>query len=110
MGLKNPMAFLIEREKPCWSATKDRSSGWSGGVPKGKSADFSGTLRGRRAGSVRAKPIRIAPHAGGRRGQSETIKRQSLARVASAPALASRHNAQKNFWRHEHAVAFTAFG
>jgi hypothetical protein len=30
MGLKNLMAFLIEREKPCWSATKDRSSGWSG--------------------------------------------------------------------------------
>ena len=67
MGLKNTMAFLVEREKPRWSATKDRSSGWSGGVPKRKSADFSGTLRGRRAGGMkqvsRAKSNEITPAA-----------------------------------------------
>ena len=37
-------------------------------------------------------------------------QRQSLASVPSAPALAPRHNAQKNFWRQKHAVAFTSFG
>jgi hypothetical protein len=47
MGLKKTRAFLVEREKPCWRATKDGSSGWSGGVPKGKSSAFSGTLRSR---------------------------------------------------------------
>jgi hypothetical protein len=53
MGLKNTMAFLVEREKPSSKTTKDRSSGWSGGALKGKPADFSGTSRGRRAGSVK---------------------------------------------------------
>jgi hypothetical protein len=47
MGLKNTVAFLVEREKPSSKTTKDGSSGWSGGAPKGKSADFSGTSRGR---------------------------------------------------------------
>jgi hypothetical protein len=55
MGLKNMMTFLVEREKPWLGATNGRSSWWSGGMPKGKSADFSGTSRGRRAGGVKSQ-------------------------------------------------------
>jgi hypothetical protein len=47
MGLKKTRAFIVEREKPWWHATKDGSSWWSGGMPKGKSSSFSGTLRSR---------------------------------------------------------------
>jgi hypothetical protein len=47
MGLKNTRAFLVEREKPWWRATRGGSSWWSGGMPKGKPSGFSGTSRGR---------------------------------------------------------------
>jgi hypothetical protein len=55
MGLKKTRAFLIEREKPWWHATKDGSSGWLGGVPTGKALAFSGTSRGRRAGRAKSE-------------------------------------------------------
>jgi hypothetical protein len=53
MGLKKLRDFLVEREKPRWRATHGGSSGWSGGVQKGKPSAFSGTSHGRRAGGAK---------------------------------------------------------